>query len=113
MMKYIFLFLFASIVLPSNATIMIDVRSEQEFAQGHHEKAVLLPVDLVKTGIATLVPDKQEVIYLYCRSGNRAQIALKTLKALGYSEVYNLGSLQDAEAWFVKHPDIWQSLRRQ
>ena len=75
--------------------VWIDVRSAQEFAQGHLENAVNIPYDELTDNIATLVTDKDHPIHLYCRSGSRANIALQTLKKLGYRNVINHGGYED------------------
>ena len=75
--------------------VWIDVRSAREFAQGHLKNAVNIPYDEIADKIATLAPNKEHPIHLYCRSGNRANIALQTLKTLGYHNVINHGGYED------------------
>lgn len=76
--------------------IWIDVRSAQEFAGGHVEGAINVPHTDIGGQIAQLAPDKETPVYLYCRSGRRAQQALQTLQSMGYTQVINLGSLDNA-----------------
>ena len=80
----------------SQPLVVIDVRTPEEFADGHLQGAQLLPVDSIAQGIAARVPDKHTPIQLYCRSGRRSAQALDTLKALGYTRLQNLGGLEDA-----------------
>lgn len=72
--------------------LWIDVRTEQEFAQGHLAGAVNIPHTHIANQISQLTTDKHTPIYLYCRSGNRSGQAQKTLQAMGYTHVYNKGA---------------------
>ncbi len=74
--------------------IMVDVREEEEYITGHAENAVLFPVDDINAETAAmLLPDKDRAMILYCRSGRRSAEAVEKLKALGYTELYDVGSL--------------------
>lgn len=79
------------IVIDDNATV-IDVRTEREYKGGHLENAVNIPYDQIQDRIAVHVRGKNEKIFLYCRSGRRSGIALKTLEAMGYTNAINAGS---------------------
>jgi phage shock protein E len=74
----------------------IDVRTDAEYQQGHVDIAVNYPFDEIAGQIANLTTDKDAKIYVYCRSGTRASKARQTLLDLGYSNVENVGGLQDA-----------------
>ncbi|EAT11979.1 rhodanese-like domain-containing protein [Bermanella marisrubri] len=80
-------------------TFLLDVRTPQEFEQGHAYSAVLIPHDQIESQQAKLPKDKDQEIKVYCRSGNRAGKAVKTLNALGYNNVENIGGLEDAKEW--------------
>ncbi len=80
----------------SDKPIVIDVRSEAEYDTGHIEGALLIPHDQIADKIGEQVKDKKQKILLYCKSGGRAGLALKTLEGLGYTDVENLGGLEDA-----------------
>jgi phage shock protein E len=69
--------------------LLIDVRSEKEFAQGHVEGAVNIEWDSTDELIAAVGEDKQRQVVLYCRSGGRAGKAKAALEDKGYSGVYN------------------------
>ncbi len=84
-----------SVPLPK-MPVIIDTRSQQEYADGHLEGALLMPHDAIGGLIETRVPDKNTPILLYCRGGGRAEMARKSLVSLNYTKVENLGSLQDA-----------------
>ena len=66
----------------------VDVRTPQEFAEGHVPGAINLPVEAVAQWADTLPKDKP--VYLYCRSGNRSRQAAEYLKRKGYTNLYNL-----------------------
>ena len=76
--------------------ILIDVRSAEEFAEGHLNGALLMPHTQVGRMIGSQVPDKDTPIILYCHSGFRAVIAKLTLKVKGYKRVQNFGSMKTA-----------------
>jgi phage shock protein E len=76
--------------------LIIDVRTETEWNNGHIEGAILIPYELIGKRIGTVVKDKSKRIYLYCRSGRRSRIAKETLEKIGYKDILNLGSLEDA-----------------
>lgn len=78
-----------------SAGIWIDVRSVEEFQQGHLMGAINMTHTEIVDNIAQVAPDKNQPIHLYCRSGRRADVALNELKKLGYSKVINHGSYDD------------------
>lgn len=75
--------------------IWIDVRTAEEFAGGHINGAYNITTEQLPEQIATLVPNKDAPINLYCRSGRRAENARKLLTDLGYTNVVNHGGYQD------------------
>lgn len=76
--------------LPANAMI-IDVRSQQEYATGHVDGAVNLPLDEFNAGIQKLVPAKDTPVILCCLSGGRSGHACNIMKQQGYKAVFNGG----------------------
>jgi phage shock protein E len=80
----------------SEKPLVIDVRTEAEWNNGHMEGAVLIPYKEIGEKIGGVVKDKSRRIYVYCHSGRRSRIAKETLEKLGYKDVKNLGSLEDA-----------------
>lgn len=75
--------------------VVLDVRTPAEFAEGHIPGAVNLPVDEVKARVEALIADKSTAIVVYCRSGARSATAARTLKALGYTDVADMGGLSN------------------
>jgi rhodanese-related sulfurtransferase len=80
-------------LLKQGATI-VDVRSPQEFAQGHIESAINTPIETLPQA-ADQLPDGAKLIH--CKSGMRSQLATKLLKKHGVTDVHNLGSLRRAQ----------------
>jgi phage shock protein E len=76
--------------------LIIDVRTEAEWHQGHLEGAVLIPYDQIGRKIVTVAPEKSQRIYLYCRTGRRTGVAGQTLAKLGYRNVVDLGPMENA-----------------
>ncbi len=87
-----------SLALPALAAnpVVIDVRTPDEYAQGHVDGALNLPHDSIAAHIAAAVPDKATPVILYCRSGRRSAMALEALKDAGYTQVENYGGLEEA-----------------
>lgn len=79
-------------------TMIIDVRSQQEWDTGHIDNATLIPHTEIAARIAAVAPDKNQPIALYCRSGGRAGKAKAELEAMGYTQVENWGGLEQARA---------------
>lgn len=75
--------------------ILLDVREEDEFAEGHIEGATLFPLGQIKDKAEETLPDTEQTILVYCRSGRRSAEAAKTLADLGYSTVYDFGGILD------------------
>lgn len=72
---------------------LIDVRSPGEYAGGHIEGALNLPLDRLAQTIARAVPDPATPLLLYCQSGMRSGMACQLLQQLGYTQVRNGGGV--------------------
>jgi rhodanese-related sulfurtransferase len=68
----------------------IDVRTPAEFLSSQLPSAVNIPLQELESSVATL--DKDLPVVVFCRSGNRSEVAMQFLQSLGYTEVYNMGS---------------------
>lgn len=76
--------------------VIVDVRTEAEYAQGHIADALLLPNEEIdKTTPPQELPDLEAVILVYCQSGNRSAQAARKLVSLGYVNVYDFGGIID------------------
>jgi len=74
--------------------VLLDVRTQEEYDEGHIESAALLPYDAITAGSAALPAGKDTTIIVYCRSGRRSAIAAQALADLGYTRIYDLGGIQ-------------------
>ena len=78
--------------------ILLDVRSPQEYKEGHLEGSYLIPEYELKAKAQEILLDKERPIIVYCSSGNRSKKAQKLLEKMGYKNVYNLyGGLEEIE----------------
>lgn len=84
--------------IQDGAHVLIDVRSSAEFAEGHLPDARLIPHYRIGELIGGVAPDKDTPIVLYCRSGNRSQIARETLLDLGYTRVIDAGGYEQLKS---------------
>ena len=75
--------------------VIIDARTEEEFAQGHIEGAILIPEYEIASRAERELPDKDALILVYCRSGRRSKIASAELVKLGYTNVKEFGGIID------------------
>lgn len=75
--------------------IIIDARTEDEFAEGHIENAILIPEYEIANRVEKELPDKEQQILVYCRSGRRSKIASEELVKLGYTNVKEFGGIID------------------
>lgn len=74
--------------------LILDVRQEEEYITGHADGAVLFPLDTISAETAAaVIPRRDTPLLVYCRSGRRSLLAAKTLAQLGYTNVYDMGSL--------------------
>jgi phage shock protein E len=77
----------------NTAHFLLDVRTPEEFASGHIHGAVNIPVDSLESRLSE-VPTDQSVV-VYCRSGNRSAQASQILAQAGYTNIYDMGGLND------------------
>ena len=76
--------------LEKKGAILLDVRSSQEYKEGHLNGAISLPEYEIKENVETILKNKKEIIIVYCSSGSRSKKAQKELIEMGYETVYNL-----------------------
>ena len=73
--------------------IILDVRTHQEFAAGHIPGAIVIPNETIGTEEIPQLPDKNQLIMVYCRSGNRSKQASDKLAKLGYTNIVEFGGI--------------------
>ncbi len=74
--------------------VILDVRTQEEFGEGHIPGAVCLPNEDIAEADIPLLPRKDQLILVYCRSGNRSKQASEKLAALGYTQVVEFGGIR-------------------
>ena len=79
-----------SILKQNKQAILLDVRSEQEYREGHLAGSMNIPLHDLERKNEELKCDKQNIIIVYCQSGNRSKKAMKFLKHEGYENVYEI-----------------------
>ena len=75
--------------------LIIDVREENEYNEGHIKNSVLVPLGTIDSSIGNLAKEKEEPILVYCRSGRRSAEAANILNELGYTNIYDFGGIID------------------
>ena len=82
--------------------VLLDTRTEEEFAEGHIEGAIMIPEYEIADKAEAAIPDKDTLILVYCRSGRRSKIAAAVLVELGYTNVKEFGGIIDWQYEIVK-----------
>ena len=77
--------------------VILDVRTPEEFAAGHIAGAVLIPDYEIGDKAESVLPDKDQLILVYCRSGRRSKNAASELVTLGYTNIKEFGGINDWE----------------
>ena len=75
--------------------VIVDVRSQEEYNEGHIPGAIVIPNESIGTEQPKELPDLDQVILVYCRSGNRSRQASQKLADMGYTNVYEFGGIKD------------------
>lgn len=76
--------------------VIVDVRRDDEYKAGHIPGALLLTLEkITKESAAKVLPDKSQMIFIYCRSGRRSKIAANKLLELGYTNLIEFGGILD------------------
>lgn len=77
--------------------VILDVRTEEEYQEGHIPNAICIPNETIDETIKEQLPDLDQPIYVYCRSGNRSKQASQKLAELGYTHIFEFGGIQTWE----------------
>ena len=75
--------------------IILDVRTPEEFSEKHIPGAINIPNETIGTAEVPELPDKDQLILIYCRSGNRSKQASEKLVRLGYTNIVEFGGIND------------------
>ena len=82
--------------------IILDVRTIAEYNEGHITNAICIPNETIGSNTISELPDKEQLILVYCRSGNRSKQAAEKLKKLGYTNLIEFGGIIDWKGEIVK-----------
>lgn len=80
-------------MMQNQEVVIVDVRTQAEYNTGYIPKAILIPNEEIKDTPPAQLPDKDAIILLYCRSGNRSAQAANKLIKMGYTKVYDFGGI--------------------
>lgn len=75
--------------------IILDARTREEYATGHIPGAICIPNESIGTELPAELPEKNQLILVYCRSGNRSKQAARKLATLGYTNIKEFGGIMD------------------
>lgn len=84
-----------SIMDAQEGYVILDVRTQEEYDQGHIPGAIVIPDTEVKDKAEEMLPDKDQLILVYCRSGRRSKNAAQILAELGYTNIREFGGIID------------------
>ena len=91
--------------------VIVDVRKPDEFAAGHIPEAICVPNETIESEQPEELPDLDQVILIYCRSGNRSKQAAQKLFDMGYTNVYEFGGIIDWTGEIVTEESEMQEMR--
>lgn len=75
--------------------VIVDVRRQDEYDEGHIPDAILIPNETIESEPPETLPDYDQIILIYCRSGNRSKQASQKLADMGYTNIYEFGGIID------------------
>ena len=75
--------------------IILDVRTKKEYSEGHIPKAICMPNEIIEKTPPKELPDKNQMILVYCRSGRRSKEAAQKLSDMGYRNIVEFGGIID------------------
>ena len=75
--------------------IIVDAREQSEYDEGHIKGAIVIPYTEIEEKAEEMLPDKEQLILVYCRSGRRSKIAAQSLANMGYKNVKEFGGIID------------------
>ena len=85
----------AAMMEEESSYIILDVRTAQEYSEKHITGAINIPNEAIGTEDIPELPDKEQLILVYCRSGNRSKQASEKLVKLGYTNIVEFGGIND------------------
>ena len=100
--KYVSMNEIVQIMKENENYIILDVRTVEEYNEGHIPNAICIPNETIGNNKIDELPNKEQLILIYCRSGNRSKQAAEKLKKLGYTNLIEFGGIIDWKGEIVK-----------
>ena len=82
--------------------ILLDVRTKEEYESGYIPGAINIPLSDINENVVSSLPDKSQMILVYCRSGNRSRQASDKLSKLGYTNIIEIGGINSWKGEIIK-----------
>ena len=92
----------AEMMAKDDGHVVVDVRRQDEYDAGHIPGAILIPNESIGTEKPEALPDLNQIILIYCRSGNRSKQAAQKLFDMGYTRIYEFGGIIDWQGETVR-----------
>ena len=86
----------------SEGYILLDVRTKEEYESGYIPGAINIPLSDINENVVSSLPDKSQMILVYCRSGNRSRQASDKLVNLGYANIIEIGGINSWKGQTIK-----------
>ncbi len=90
--------------------IILDVREREEYDSGFIPGAICIPLGRIDDTAPALLPDKEQIILVYCRSGNRSKQAAAKLAAMGYTNIYEFGGIKDWDGPVIREEEVMEPM---
>ena len=100
--KYVSMDDIVQIMNENEGYIILDVRTVEEYNDGHIPNAICIPNEIIDETVINRLPNKEQLILIYCRSGNRSKQAAQKLNNLGYTNLIEFGGIIDWKGEIVK-----------
>ena len=81
---------------------LLDVRTKEEYESGYIPGAINIPLSDINENVVSSLPDKSQIILVYCRSGNRSRQASDKLSRLGYTNIIEIGGINSWKGEIIK-----------
>ncbi|MCI6115065.1 MAG: rhodanese-like domain-containing protein [Spirochaetales bacterium] len=82
--------------------ILLDVRTKEEYESGYIPGAINIPLSDINENVVSSLPDKSQMILVYCRSDNRSRQASDKLSKLGYTNIIEIGGINSWKGEIIK-----------
>ncbi len=82
--------------------ILLDVRTMEEYKEAHIKDAICIPNETIDESVSSTLNDKEQLIFVYCRSGRRSKEAAQKLVNMGYTKIYDIGGIVDWKGEIVE-----------